>query len=134
MPTPNPKPPTEGTMKAIGELIAASMQRRQYEFITADELQALIDAGEGVTVVDCRDAATFAFGHIDGALNVPYRAFMETANRVPKGGLVVTACYVGMYSRAAAQKLARSGHERVVSLKDGMQGWIDAGRPTVSDQ
>jgi|GEM_PF-1596609 len=129
-----PKPPTEGTLKAIGELLAASMQKREYEWLTAEELKKLLETGENITVVDCRDAASFAFGHVPGALNVPYRTYMEHAHTVPRGGVVVTACYVGMYGRAAAQKLAKSGHDTVLSLKGGMQAWIDAGYPLDCDE
>lgn len=130
-----PKPPTEGSLKAMGELAAALMQKRQYDPITVEELKAALDAGEDITMVDCRDAATFAFGHIDGAINVPYRHFMEQVDRVPRGnGTVVTGCYVGFYSRAAAQKLAKVGHQRVLSLKGGVQSWIDAGYPVTEGE
>lgn len=128
-----PKPPVEGTLKAVGELVSASMQRQEYGWIDVEELAHMLERGEHVTVVDCRDAATYAFGHIEGAVNVPYRRFMDSHSDIPGGGVIVAACYVGMYSRAAAQKLATTGRGPTFSLKGGMQAWIDAEKPLVAD-
>lgn len=123
------RPPMAGTMKALGELAIAAVQPRAYQFLTVEELRALLASGEAPTIVDCRAEADYAAGHIAGAMNVPYRSFMKRHEAVPRGSPVVTVCYVGMYSRAAAQKLARSGHAKVFSLLGGMEAWVSSSGP-----
>lgn len=101
--------PIKGAMRATGEFIAASMQAKEYKGITAEDLKQLIESGHPVTVIDCRDVASFGVGHITGAINIHYREFMERWREVPNGAPVITACYFGLYSRAAArQVVARS--------------------------
>lgn len=123
------RPPMAGTMKALGELALAAVQPRAYQFLSVEELRALLASSEAPTVVDCRAESDFAAGHIAGAVNVPYRSFMKSHEAVPRGAAVVAVCYVGMYSRAAAQKLARSGHGKVFSLLGGMEAWMSSAGP-----
>lgn len=131
----HPRPPFKGTFKAMTELIAALLQRKKYRLITRKELIQLTDTNEDLIVVDCRDPKTFAIaGHIDGAINLPYTEFMKNYKSIPPGKPVVAVCYVGAYSRAAAQKLANYGHRPVMSLLGGMEGWIDADYPVVANK
>lgn len=120
-------PPTKGAFKAIRELLAALSQRRAHAFISPQELRTALDSPQPPIVVDCRDAESFADGHIPGAINLPYLDFMRAYVRVPKAAPVVAVCYVGAYSRAAAQKLGRSGYAEVASLVGGMDAWIKSG-------
>ena len=43
--------------------------------ITPEELKRLMDTGVQLTLVDVRDQATFAKGHIQGAIDIPYAPF-----------------------------------------------------------
>lgn len=127
---PPPAPPWTGALKALRELIVASMQRRKYECISPEVLRRHIETGQPLTVVDCRDSKTFAaVGHIPGAINVPHDTFMKTCRRVPINNPIVAVCYKGYYSRAAAQKLGVNGHAPAWSLSGGMEAWIVAGYP-----
>jgi rhodanese-related sulfurtransferase len=120
------KPPFEGTFKALGELVVASLRSRGYSSITVAELRARLDVAEPLTIVDCRAATDFAEGHIPGALNVSYRTFMDEWECIPRGLPIVTLCYVGMYSRAASQRLVQGGHTTVLNLVGGMRAWYAA--------
>lgn len=102
-----------GTIKALGEVVAASLRARAFIDITPADLRGRLDAGELLTIVDCRAPRDFAEGHLPDAINVSYRTFMDDWHRVPAGRPIVTMCYVGMYSRAAAQRLARGGHPKL---------------------
>lgn len=127
------KPPLEGTFKAIGELVVASLRPRGYTPITVAELRARLDAAEALTIIDCRAPADFAEGHLPGAINVSYRTFMDEWERIPRALPVVTLCYVGMYSRAAAQRLAQGGHTAVMHLVGGIKAWEAAFGPLDPD-
>jgi len=56
-------------------------------------------------------------------MNLPYDKFMLNFSVIPSDGVVVAVCYVGMFSRVAAQKLCDSGYSRVFSLAGGMKRW-----------
>ena len=60
--------------------------------ITQEEFKQLLSAG-AVTVVDVRDAAAFAAGHIPGALSVPLDSVEQAGERLRQlGKPVVTYC------------------------------------------
>lgn len=120
------EPRREGTLKALGEIVRASLKARAYQHITVAELRQRIDSGQALTIVDCRTPREFADGHLDGALNISYRVFMDRYAEIPTDRPIVMVCYVGMYSRAAAQKLAESVRCEVHSLSGGMKAWDSA--------
>ncbi len=129
------KPPTEGTIKALGELVVASLRSRAYTRMSVAELRTRMDTGEALTIVDCRSPLDFNDGHLPGAINLSYRTFMDEWERVPQGGPIAAICYVGMYSRAAAQKLARNGYPSVFHVVGGMRAWSEAyGDPSEEDE
>ena len=121
------------TVKALGEFLATSLQRKRYERVQINDLRALLSSNKSISIVDCRDAEDYADGHIPGAVNIPFQEFMKTYTKAPKADAVVTVCYVGMYSRAAAQKLSQNGYGIVSSLDGGMDAWLKAKGPTTTD-
>ena len=59
--------------------------------ISAEDLRARVNRGE-VTVVDVRDAASFAAGHIPGAIHVPFASVESQLSQIPRGKDIVTYC------------------------------------------
>jgi len=59
--------------------------------ISAEDLKEKMNAG-AVTVVDVRDAASFASGHIAGALHIPLASIEANLDLLPKGKDIVTYC------------------------------------------
>ena len=116
------KPSAPTVAKALVRAAGISLRPR-YRTISPDELDALIRSGEPPTIVDVRQAADFEDGHIAGALNLPFDEFDVHRRDVPRGGPIVTVCYLGMLSRTAAQHLVADGHEMVLNLDRGMKGW-----------
>jgi len=107
--------------------------------ITAAELQARLDAGEHVVVLDTRRPADYETWHIDGdtvtPINVPFTEFMDgddPADGAPEAlvdtlpesydGPIVTCCAEGISSLYVAEFLSREGYD-IVALEDGMRGW-----------
>jgi glyoxylase-like metal-dependent hydrolase (beta-lactamase superfamily II)/rhodanese-related sulfurtransferase len=107
--------------------------------ITAAELQARLNAGEHVVVLDTRRPADYETWHIDGdtvtPINVPFTAFMDgddPAEGAPDALVdalpdshddpIVTCCAEGISSLYVAEFLAREGYD-IVALEDGMRGW-----------
>ena len=87
-------------------------------------------AGLGL-LIDTREPAEWAEGHIPGATAVP-RGILEgkieqLAPDVDQP--IVLYCASGGRSALAAESLARMGYRNVVSLAGGFKAWQEAGFP-----
>jgi len=69
----------------------AESQKAAIPRISAEDLKEKMNAG-AVTVVDVRDAAAFASGHIAGALHIPLSSVEANLDLLPKGKDIVTYC------------------------------------------
>lgn len=65
--------------------------RGEVRRIAVEDLKAQVDRN-AVTVVDVRDAASFARGHIPGAINIPFASVEAQLDQIPKGKPIVTYC------------------------------------------
>jgi rhodanese-related sulfurtransferase len=86
---------------------------------------------EDALVIDMREPAEYAAGHVIGAKNVPL-ARLETlpadiAKRKEKP--VIVYCERGERSPKAASALKKMGFARVLSLSGGLKAWQQAGLP-----
>ena len=76
-------------------------------------------------VLDVRQAAEFADGHLPGARHVELGDLAEHADDVPNGPLVVM-CGHGERAMGAASLLERAGHRDVAVLVGGPDDWAGA--------
>lgn len=112
--------------------------------IAADEMEAyleFVDYGGGVifaeqipkdewpkmVVIDARDPAQFAKGHIPGAVNMDWRQVLAKRNTIPKNKPVLIYCNTGSLSAQAGFALRVAGWENVRILQGGMQEWQTKG-------
>lgn len=90
------------------------------------EARALLD--RGIELVDVRDSAEWASGHIPGARSLP---LAELRAAPQKAGLssneVLFVCAGGLRSQTAARLAGHHGVKRVYSLAGGTQAWVRAG-------
>lgn len=125
-PTQDASPAKPGmTIEAAVSVIMASIDKK-YELLSVANLEKRLAAKEPMTVVDCRLPDAYAMSHIEGAVNVPYNRFDDEFRKIPKDRPVVAVCYVGMFSRVAAQKFAEDGYGPVYSVTGGMKEWNTA--------
>lgn len=98
-------------------------------------------AGEAV-VIDVREPAEFAQGHLPGAINLPrgvlefqIRAHPAVAGRTAGSPALplLLYCLTGGRSALAADSLGQLGFEDVRSLAGGLQAWRNAGLPLSMD-
>lgn len=121
---------------SAADLVAAA--RARIDELTPAQAQAAL--GECV-LIDVREPAEFATGHIEGAANIP-RGVLEfqidahpaVANAVDpslqhKQQPVLLYCRTGGRSALAACALQELGFSDVRSLTGGIDAWIDAGLP-----
>jgi rhodanese-related sulfurtransferase len=97
--------------------------------VTVQELKAALDAGDPV-VVDVREPAEFAMGHVPGARLVPLQTVPSLLGQLPDAP-VYLVCAVGARSAQAAAFLAHHGVD-AVNVDGGTRDWVHAGYPVES--
>jgi rhodanese-related sulfurtransferase len=99
--------------------------------VTPAEVEAMIDAGGPLTIVDVREEAEYCDstasppGHIPGAINMPwYSGFLEEHyTELPLDEDIVVVCRSGGRSHLAATFLDGAGFERIFDMVGGMNAW-----------
>ena len=82
-------------------------------------------------VLDVREAAEFAAGHIPNARNIP---FGELTNRLReidklKSRPLIVNGQAGAHAAKACGALKKIGFTDVVALRGGLNGWVEASLP-----
>lgn len=110
-------------------LVASSVMAAEFPDISIADLKKAI-ADKTVTVIDVNGAASYANGHVPGAVNFAV-AKDDLAAKLPtdKGALVVAYCGGPQCSayKAAANKASELGYTNVKHLSAGISGWKAAG-------
>jgi rhodanese-related sulfurtransferase len=99
------------------------------------ETKKRLDSGEKLVLVDTREDAEWARGHIPGAIHLG-RGILERdiEKTIPdKGTPIVLYCGGGFRSALAADNLQKMGYRNVVSMDGGWRGWTEAGFPIIKD-
>ncbi|MFM2168964.1 MAG: hypothetical protein RIS79_3335 [Verrucomicrobiota bacterium] len=113
-------------------MIAGSVMAAEFPDISIADLKQAI-ADKKVTVIDVNGAASYAKGHVPGAINFA-EAKADLASKLPadKGALVVAYCGGPSCSayKAAANKASELGYTNVKHLSAGISGWLQAGEAT----
>ena len=94
------------------------------------ETTELVTAGRiaGRPVLDVRQAAEYAAGHVPAAVHIELGDLPARAQDAPAAAVVM--CGHGERAMTAASLLQRAGHQGLAVLDGGPQDWADAtGRP-----
>ena len=97
--------------------------------VSAAEAVQLINR-ERAVLIDVRDAAEFATGHVAKAKNVPL-ATLESSTALPKNKSlpIVVVCNRGTQGSRAVGMLRKLGYENARSLTGGLAAWREANLP-----
>lgn len=121
------------SIKPFSELVAEA--RAHIREIAPEELHRRREAGEPVTVIDVREDAEWARGHLPGAIHLG-RGVLDCyiAQRVPDpAAQIVLYCGSGARSALAVRTLEAMGYRNVASMASGIQAWANAGLPLAQD-
>lgn len=121
-------------MKTAHDLVVAAKSSVQ-EVAIADAEQAIRAAD---VLVDVREADEFAAGHLAGAVHIS-RGMLEfkfTANPALQARDLRIVLYCKSSGRAAlaAVALQEMGYLNVLSIADGFDGWVAAGKPVAKPE
>ena len=135
-------------MKTAQQLINEA--KHNISEVTVAELATYLEQNPEPRLIDVREPAEFAQGHIAGAINYPRGVLeMQLANHpaVAASGCAADValtelarqplyliCRSGGRSALAAESLQRMGFKDVYSVAGGMQGWLDANLATQTHQ
>ncbi len=81
----------------------------------------------GARIIDVREPAEYAGGHLPGAVNLPLSSLTLTPELMASP--LVLVCASGGRSARAAGALEEAGHPEVANLMGGTFGWMKEGRP-----
>ncbi|SEQ08281.1 sulfurtransferase TusA family protein [Piscibacillus halophilus] len=90
--------------------------------VNNDDLKQKLDSGD-VTVLDVRESAEYAFGHIPNAISIPFGELEDRASELKQDDEIYVVCRTGNRSDMAAQLLREKGFNKVYNVVPGMSEW-----------
>jgi rhodanese-related sulfurtransferase len=97
--------------------------------VSANEAVQLINREKAV-LIDVREPAEFALGHVPGSKSVPLGE-LDTSSALPKNKALplVVVCATGARAGRAVAALHKLGHANAHALAGGLQAWRAANLP-----
>lgn len=113
-----------------GALLWPNLQRRGNKVSPLQATQ-LINQGKTL-IVDVREPAEFAAGHLRDAKNIPLKELPARLGELEKFKTkpVILVCASGVRSAKAAAQLKSAGFDEAYSLNGGLSAWQAQGLPT----
>lgn len=110
--------------KAFGERVH---HQRAVPDLSPEELKALIDGQEDLTILDMRTPEEYGRFCIPGGINVPGGELIHWADELRNKPAVIVNCAGRTRSIIGAAALRRLGLTNVRALRNGTMGWVLAG-------
>jgi molybdopterin/thiamine biosynthesis adenylyltransferase/rhodanese-related sulfurtransferase len=120
--------PGQGPDQALGEKPDTAPRSSQLALprsLRPLELAGLLSGESPPILVDVREEAEWASGHIAGAKHIPLARIASAAQsgEIPDDRMVVVYCTLGPRSAHAAKLLMAAGFDNVSDLKGGLMAW-----------
>jgi hydroxyacylglutathione hydrolase len=94
-----------------------------YPRLASRELESRLLAGERLVVVDVRERGEWFAGHVPGSVNVPVHEVPSRAGQLPLGATLAVHCGHVYRGTLGASLLEQTGHDRLLVVQDGYEGW-----------
>jgi rhodanese-related sulfurtransferase len=115
--------------QALSEMLAEAQE--QVEFVTVEELAAMMEAEHEMTLVDVRTEAEYEAGHLRGAVWAPRGKLEFIAAKGTLGATsdeIIVYCKTDGRSSLAGAALKRLGFEQVRYVEGGFESWVTSGQ------
>ncbi|HBW58658.1 MAG TPA: sulfurtransferase [Oscillatoriales bacterium UBA8482] len=99
-----------------------------YAVIKTEDLQTLRQQGN-LVIIDVREPAEYASGHIPDAINIPLRFLTKNLDKIPKDTPVILYCTTGYRTAMGVMALELLGYDNISGFPPSIQGWKAAGNP-----
>jgi len=90
--------------------------------IDIHKVNEFLEEGSAI-IIDIRDPASYARGHIPSALSLTEQNLEEVIGQLDKKKTLVVCCYHGISSQGAASFLMSKGFKDVHSMMGGFEAW-----------
>jgi rhodanese-related sulfurtransferase len=90
--------------------------------MTAKEVEALLNDGNNIDIIDVREVDEVAAGKIPGAVNIPLGLIEFRKQELDKNKEYIMVCRSGARSGRASQFLESHGY-KVTNMNGGMLAW-----------
>lgn len=98
--------------------------------ISVQELEALVNAGAEVHILDVRNQDEFDLCNLKGQL-IPLNELPDRINELNPTFHYVVHCHAGGRSRRATEYLLAQGFEKVQNLRGGITAWANEIDPSM---
>lgn len=88
----------------------------------ADVFTIVTTKDDSYQIVDVRDPESYAKGHIEGAINIPWTKIVDEADKLDPSKKIVLVCVTGHTAGHASGVVNLIGYE-AYNMKFGMSGW-----------
>jgi rhodanese-related sulfurtransferase len=99
--------------------------------VDVEELNAALQAGQDVQLLDVREDWEFTLARLEGALWIPLAELGRRLEELDRQRPLVVYCHHGIRSLHAALALRSRGFEQARSLRGGIDRWSQEIDPTV---
>jgi rhodanese-related sulfurtransferase len=101
------------------------------KYITSDELNAKVNDGDDIIILDVRSEDSYMLKHIKGAVNIPFRDFEGRMDELDSSKEIIVYCsnFDCGLSANAVTLLTKSGFKNVFALEGGIESWQTEGYP-----
>lgn len=82
------------------------------------------EVAEQALFIDTRSADQYAAATLPGAINIEWRQVLNRRSEIPTDQMVILFCNTGSLSAQATFALRVLGHENVLVLQSGFEGWL----------
>jgi hydroxyacylglutathione hydrolase len=100
--------------------------------ISLAEFQRILETNH-TQIVDLRGAAEYKTGHVKGTENVFIGTLESNLDKIKKGHQVVILCQGGDRASIGYSLLVKHGFKNIKNYTGGMNEWVNAGNPVVSE-
>jgi rhodanese-related sulfurtransferase len=112
-------------------VLVFEVRDRGRNFAAIQPQDAIRLMNQGAQVVDLRDTAAFAAGHVNGARNIApeQRASAAESLKKFKDKMLVLYCEEGAQAASLTKQLHANGFTKVFTLRGGLAAWRAEGLP-----
>ncbi len=127
--------PFTGCSQKTFEEMVDGLVSKKVPLMYVNDLNAKLEAGENIVVLDAREEGEFNVSHIEDARFCGHKEFDKKAvNGVDKSATIVVYCSVGYRSGKIGERLQKMGYSKVYNLYGGIFEWVNSGYPVYTTE
>jgi rhodanese-related sulfurtransferase len=117
--------PAATDIKAVVNAYLAGMPENFNAITKVEGLKELMASADPL-IVDVREPAEYAEGHIPGSVNIPIRTLTQNLDKIPADRPVVLTCASGLRASYATTALQLLGYSNARDFFPSFKGWTAA--------